>query len=570
MPFREFVSRWFRSSGPDAAASVVTPQPVASPANGRTDDPFRAGADAYREGRWDEAARHFAVALERQPEAAEVHYFLGLAQHKLGALEDAADSLLVATAHRRDYVEALHALGAVYLALGRAGEAKEYLAQALALAPADVKLLNELGRACLDREEFEEAIAHFRQAFELAPALAAPMTNLAYALTQADQDLPEALALAREAVRLAPGSADASCNLGLVSYAAGQDAEALAAFEAALQAVPGHPRSAVNRALIHLAHGRLAVGWADYEARHLIDAGLLRAAAVYPYPDWQGEDLRGKTILVYGEQGLGDELMFASCIPDLLAQAAHVMIECAPRAEKLVARSFPAATTVGAAQLRRTAGWLRERGKTPDYKVAVGSLPRRFRNAPEAFPDRGGYLRVDSARAAFWRKRLAALGPGPKIGLSWRGGTARTRARHRSMTLADALPLFGERRAIVSLQYGDTQSEISALRAQSGAVLHSFPEALSELDDTAALLAATDFVVSVDNTAALLAGALGHTGCVLLSDRAEWRYPRTGAQWPWFPTLRLCRREPAAGWDAVVHEVSRLIAGWNPRGTPDT
>jgi hypothetical protein len=395
------------------------------------------------------------------------------------------------------------------------------------------------------------------------------MTNLAYALAREGEDIGQALALAREAVRLAPELADTHCNLGLVLHALGEDGEALTAFEAALRTTPGHPKAIVNRALLHLAYGRLAKGWDDYETRRLIDAGLQRAASVYRCPDWQGEDLRSSTILVYGEQGLGDEIMFASCIPDLSAQAAHVVIECAPRAEKLMARSFPFATTVGAPQLTRSAGWLQAHGVKPDYKVAIGSLPRWFRNTPEAFANRGGYLKPDPGRVAYWQARLAALGAGPKIGLSWRGGTARTGARQRSMTLPECLPLFGQDRVVVSLQYGDTQSEMATLRAQSGTVLHAFPEALSTLDETAALLAATDFVVAVDNTAALLAGALGHQGRVLLSDHPEWRYPRAGRKWPWFSTLRLCRREPAVGWDAVVVEVSREIADRNARRPAD-
>src|SRR6185295_15345244 len=230
-----------------------------------------------------------------------------------------------------------------------------------------------------------------------------------------------------------------------------------------------------HRATALLLRGDYARGWPEHEARKSIRGGAIHRE--FPYPEWDGAPLGDGALLVYAEQGVGDEIMFASCIPDLAARGVHCVLECAPRLASLFGRSFPAVTVHGAAR-DGSRDWL---GAYPALRAqsAIGSLPRFLRNAPEAFPARGGYLVPDARRTESWRARLAALGPGIKIGISWRGGTPKTRGRLRSMAPAELQPLLAlEHARFVSLQYGAPEPELPS-------PLTSWPEAVADLDETA-------------------------------------------------------------------------------------
>jgi hypothetical protein len=243
--------------------------------------------------------------------------------------------------------------------------------------------------------------------------------------------------------------------------------------------------------------------------------------------------------------------MFASCLPDLLSRAQYTVIECDPRLAGLFARSFPAAA-VYRHRVKGSPDWLRE--PAPDYRVRLGDLPRMLRNGYADFPVHGGYLVADPAPVAVWRARLAALGPGLKVGLSWRGGTPGTGQAARSLALAALLPVLSLPQAhFVSLQYGLVRDEIADLRERHGIALSEWPQAIADMDEMAALITGLDLVVTVCTTAAHLCGALGKTAWVMVPAVAEWRYLDSGSRIPWYPALRLIRQSRLNAWgDAIA------------------
>ena len=163
-------------------------------------------------------------------------------------------------------------------------------------------------------------------------------------------------------------------------------------------------------------------------------------------------------ILVYGEQGVGDEIMFASCIPDLLRICSRVTIACNPKLESIFRRSFPAARVLDAARAKAL-----DANDNGDWQqmVAIGSLPRHFRRDRAEFPRHAGYLCADPALVAEYRRRLDELGRGLKIGLSWRGGTDKTRRALRSVELTQLAPLLALPDVrFVNLQYDSRASDV--------------------------------------------------------------------------------------------------------------
>jgi hypothetical protein len=306
------------------------------------------------------------------------------------------------------------------------------------------------------------------------------------------------------------------------------------------------------RAVIELKRGNYARGWQDYGVRA---KSKLNVPRPFRFPEWRGESPAGKRVLVYGEQGLGDEIMFASCVPDLLREAGPCVLDCAPRLAELFARSFPSARVFGTPQRDPAPAWLGAVGEV-DLQIAIGDLPRRYRRRLEDFPAHHGYLCPDPDKVVHYRQRLAALGPGPKIGLSWRGGTRTSRRDLRSIGLAALAPVVERLPAHwVSLQYTPCADEIAAFRERTGVMVHHWQHAIDDYDDTAALVTALDAVVSVCTAVVHLAGALGRPALVVVPVAAEWRYGAAGEAIPWYPTVRLLRQSHAGEWGDVLDRV---------------
>jgi hypothetical protein len=251
--------------------------------------------------------------------------------------------------------------------------------------------------------------------------------------------------------------------------------------------------------------------------------------------------------------------MFASCIPDVLALGARCLIECHPKLAPIFRRSFPQAAIHAGTQLDGLA-WLRNHPEVAAY-VRLGSLPERFRRASADFPEHRGYLVADPAKVKAWRARLAALGPGRKVGISWRGGTEKTRRRLRSPA-PEAFAGLMQTPGVhwVSLQYDATAEELPALAAATGATVHHWPEAIDEYDETAALLWALDLTVSVCTAVVHLGGALGRPVWVMAPYSPEWRYGLYWERMPWYPSVRVLRQASPGAWDALLRRVKNELA----------
>jgi hypothetical protein len=235
-----------------------------------------------------------------------------------------------------------------------------------------------------------------------------------------------------------------------------------------------------------------------------------------------------------------------------------VVWECDHRLALLLQRSFPQVQVIGSRH-ELVPRWLKEVGEI-DYQVSICGLPGVFRTRAEDFPQHGGYLKADAAKVARWRAELEQLGPGLKIGLSWRGGTASTRRRLRSIALRDLSAILGTPGCrFVSLQYGDCASEIEQARAEGVALAH-WQTAIDDYDETAALCTALDLTVSVCTAVIHLNGALGRPVWVMAPAVPEWRYGRSGDTMPWYPSVRLYRQRSEAPWDEVFSRVAHDLA----------
>lgn len=463
-----------------------------------------------------------------------------------GALADALDAFgaahaLVPTAH-----EPLCGLGHAALDLGMADRAARFFQQALSHAPGIAAAACGLARALSRLSRHGDAIEALKGALALSPASASLWLQLG-TIVRETGDLHNAAIFYREALRLHPASAEAMGNLGDLAFDDGKFDEAFAHYEHALSLAPGNAQLHVNHAAALLARGEIVRGWAEYEWRLKLK-GRKRFAHL---PRWKGETLSGKPLLILSEQGIGDEIAYASLIPDLCARA-DVTFACAPRLVDLFARSFPRSHVMAMPDEAPT-GF--------ELAVDLASLPHLIGPWPSPTAGNTGYLRADPTRARMWGEWLSSLGPRRKIGLSWRSGKL-TGLRALQYPPLDLWADFAREAdaEFVCIQYGAEPSEIAAFAQKSGVRLRVPPDLdqKNALDETAALLSGLHGAVCVANAVAWMAAGLGVPTFKIQRHRS---WTAGGADMePMAPACRTVCPPPGMGFEAAFGEVALHVA----------
>ena len=544
----------------------------------------RQGAQLRQRAQYAEAERCLLRALELEHDFAAAHFELGLTYRDQQSFEDAADYFQLAVHFAPDFAPGWSELGSALARLGREESAVDACRQATVLDPASCVARLALGNLLKSRDDWNAAIDCYRSAIACDPRSDDAQCRLGYAQHKVGKYV-QARAGFDAALALRPDMVQAHHNLGLMLLETGHAEEALTCFKRALavdsniietRACVAHALrdlgrfneaikiydevlatdanfsdAVINRSYALLMNANYAGGWTAYEQRFTNGGQVARK---FPYPPWRGEPLAGKRLLIYAEQGLGDEIMFASCIPDVLPLAAHCIVECNTRLAPLFRRSFPGAHVHGALK-NDDMSWLKALPRI-DYRVAIGSLPSQCRQAATAFPARSRYLASDASRVGRWRTKFGT-GASLRVGIAWRGGSLRSRQFVRSIPLPLWTPLLrSQGAAYYALQYGDVAAELEDLRTESGITVNQLGTAVDDLDELAAIIDALDLIISIDNTVAHLAGALGKEVWTLLPESPEWRYPRSGAAMPWYPSMRLIHRMPGEDWEPVIGRVA--------------
>ncbi len=511
------------------------------------------------QGKLAEAVASHQRALTLKPGLAEVHGNLGNALQAQGKLEEAAASYRRALELKPEMAEVLGNLGNTLLAQNKLGDAEACYARALELKPEYAEGWYNLGNLRQaqnppdKRDKLAEAVACYERAIQLKPQLAEAHYNLGNTLHTLER-LEEAAASFERALALRPEYAEAHYNLGCVLENLGRLEEALRSMATALEIQPGYPQARFGQALAQLRRGDYASGWRNYESRWQSPDHDTPWRA-YPQPLWRGEKLASGRLLLWGEQGIGDETQFAGLIPEALRTGNSVVLDCDARLQPLFARSFPGVEVVsgyGPAEAH-------EAGFTA--QLPTGSLPGLFRKTEAAFAATASpYLQADPAERERFRVRY---GDGRRlIGLAWQTRNQKT-GRRRSIALERLAPLFalsGIR--WISLQYGTFDVlEEQAAAANAPLLIDRGVDQFANIDCFAAQVAAMDQVITIDNSTAHLAAALGRPVWLLLPFAADWRWLEARQESPWYPTLRLFRQSKPGDWEPVVEKLRASLGG---------
>ncbi|PWC33979.1 tetratricopeptide repeat protein [Azospirillum sp. TSO35-2] len=514
----------------------------------------------HQQGHDEEAVRLIGRAIElgstgRRGGVAEHHANLGLALHALGRLEEAEAAYRQALALREPYPEAHNSLGSALQEMDRLAEAATHYRRALALRGDYAEAWANLGTLLRAQDDYAEAEAALRHALRLDPGHAVALTNLGVVLKETGR-AAEAEAAHREALRLAPDDAETLVNLALLREAQGQGDEAERLYRAALERAPGFALARWNLALRLLGQGQLAEGLEQYEARFA--SRRVSAGRNLALPVWDGRP--GARVLVWREQGLGDELMFGTALPDLANRIladrmdpGSLVVEVDARLVGLVGRALPGVTVRAETASSMDA----------DAHLPMGSLPRLLRRGLADFPVRTAWLAPDPARAAAWRDRLAALGPGLRVGLCWGSQNTLGERKNAYTTLADWAPLLTlPGLTPVTLQYDGREAEIAAAEARFGVTIHRWADSdlKNDLEGVAALISQLDLVVTVASSVGEMAGALG-VPVWRFGGPGDWTALGTGVR-PWFPSMRLWSAGPGETLpnllDRIAAEIRRM------------
>jgi tetratricopeptide (TPR) repeat protein len=540
------------------------------------------GVSHLRNGNAAEALQHFDRAVALDPGMADTHFHRGLALRALQRSEPALESFSRAT-EIEPGPPALTNRGLTLIDLLRFEEALDDFRRALAQDPENPKILSNLGTALVKLGRHEEAVETFARAAALEPEDAGLHYNQGDPLMFLGR-LEDALAAYDRAIALRPDMTNAHVNRGLALAHLGRVDEALESYDRAIALAPDLKAAYLGRsgalaagnridealaynrelarnpafkadadfhsAFLLLQRGEWEEGWKLYEARRQVDAKT--ETRLYRQPEWLGEgDLRGKTLYVYGEQGLGDIIHFSRYLA--LAQAAGATVVFSPRDElvRLMAGLSPPVQILP--------------HQTPpaafDYHMPLVSMPLAFGTRPDNIPAPIPYLQAEAALIEKWRARIG--GEGFRIGLCWAGSANTGMGIDRSFPLKALLPLAGLPGVrLISLQRQDGLSELADLPA--GMTVETLGEDFDAGNgafvDTAAVLHTLDLVISCDTSVAHLAGAMGRPAWIALKRQPEWRWNLNETATPWYPSLALFRQKEHGDWQSVFAAMRDRLA----------
>ncbi|HEY2069381.1 MAG TPA: tetratricopeptide repeat protein [Rhizomicrobium sp.] len=490
-------------------------------------------------------------------------YAQGLKLSAAGRHAEAIGCYEQALVRNGEDTRALFALGNTARALGMARPAEEFFRKVLALEPRRLEALINLANLLRAQGQFASAQALLEPALARDPEAPELWLTLG-SIHRESGDRPYAAHCYRQALTRRADYPAALVNLADMLADDGKREEALLLYHRAIAREPQNAQAKLNRSILHFLNGNLPSAWRDYAARLKLPGKA--PARDHTLPRWDGGTLRNTRLLVMAEQGIGDELMFASQFPELIAQAkaegGHILIECEPRLAALFARSFPQAT-VRASKIENKGGvitahydWLKAAGGAKSA-IEMGSLPRYLRSDLARFSAPHAYLVPDVEEAAHWRGVFA---DGPHIGICWRSGqTGGARSLQYAPLEAWADFLRDLPGTVVSVQYDATPDEIAALESLSGRKI-LVPQAVDqkhELDRTCALLSTLDAVISAPTAVSWLAAGAGVPVFKVLYDTSWTAFGQSRE--PFAPSCVCVMPDKAGDWRDVFAKVPGLI-----------
>ena len=562
---------------------------------------FCIGSVLEQQGKVDEAMVSYQRTLQINPEFVAAYIQIGRLLRAKGELGKAVEVYTVAEAVNPNSVEVCNGLGLALVDQGKLGEASEVYKRAVSINPDCAELHNNIGFVLQKQNKWEDAVQHYNRAIFVDPEYAEVYNNFGN-LFQEQNQFKTAIQYYRRAISVDPNYAEAYSNLGAVLQETGDFSEAVEAHKFALkigsdqanlhfnygvfcqyrgrldEAIQAY-RSAIslnrdfadarkNLGMLLLLKGDFLNGWKEYECRwNCDDFEEFWSERNFPQPLLDNPDVQGKSILIWAEQGVGDQIMFVGMLNGVDCFSNVIFVECEERLVPLFQRSFPNVSFISAKKPPDR----RLFGQHIDYQIPIGNLGKWFRRAESDFRGSKPYLVPCSDKVASFKEKYKALAEDKLVvGISWRSTRVDPRrAMLKSTNLSQWFSLLSEKNCFfVNLQYGDVKQEIDRFVAETNIQIYDDGEidSLQNLDDFVAQIASLDLIISTSNTAVHISGGLGKPVWNLLSYISDWRWTLGQQKSLWYPTMRLFRQKRVDDWDSVFQQVTlslkEFLADW--------
>lgn len=507
------------------------------------------------------AEKSCRLALEHSPENADAHHLIGALLSLRGKNNDAIKHIEKALALAPDNIEIRHNLARGYRNLGRYEDAISAFDTVLQSWPTHAEVWVEKGFTLGLQGKFDLSAKALQGAIELGAIRPDVYSELGRAQTNL-YDFVSADAAFEQALELDPNYSTAKINLAVSKENQGQADQSIKLYDEIPRSDSCAKEALYRRALALLLVEDIPKGWDAYAQRH--EWGLaLTCHGQVSAPFWSGENLKGKSLLVWTEQGPGDEILLGSMLGELNAHDADITIACSPRIAPLFLRSFPSFRIV---QRSETKLPVKEIGRV-DYQASLTEIGAALRPTMEHFTAPKPFLNIEEKRRQDLRDKYTAdSNRQPVVGISWRSANKEARAQ-KSLNLQDLTSALNAQAVrFVSLQYGVSAEEQAALEEQSGLSLYFDPDIdpLKDMDGFAHQVAAMDLVISTSNTTVHVAGGLGTPCWTILAQGTgrPWYWFQNRTESMWHPSMHLYRQQTAGDWSAPLADIHEDFKEW--------
>jgi tetratricopeptide (TPR) repeat protein len=525
---------------------------------------FNMGNALNEKSELDASVESYEKAIKIKPDYAEAYFNMGIVLENKGELDAAMESYEQAIKIKPDYAEAYNNMGNARKDTGDLDTAIDNYKQVLKIKPDYEAACNNIGIILTDKGEFDAAIDSYKQAIKIKPDYAEAFNNMGNALENKGE-LDAAMESYKQAIKIKPDYAEAYSNMGNALKDKAELDAAIDSYKQAIKIEPEYAEAHQSLGLAFLNAGRLKEGLDEYEWRWKT-AKRLSKKRHFSQPLWDGEkSLKGKKVLVWCEQGVGDTINWSSCLPLVASQAEYCVLECQEKLVPLLARSFP---NVEVKPENRSLDSERD---DFDFHVPTGSLYRHFITEITQNPRPDAFLVPDPVRVKFWRERLNSLGNGPYVGISWKSSNMSPERLPNYASISDWSPILTiPSVTFINLQYKDFADDLAKIQNELGVTVHNFDDLdhYDNLLDVAALSAALDVVVSNKTTVPLITAGVGTS-----TKLANWK------QSPWNnillnpvgPSVDIFERNTWEPWDNVfrliAEDIFKLAENWSSRCT---
>ena len=463
------------------------------------------GLVLQNQGKLDEAIVAYNKSISLNPGYAEAYSNLGITFQCQGKLDEAVEAYKKSISLKPDYAETYNNLGAALHDQRKLDEAIKIYNKALLLKPDYAEAYSNLGATLKDQDNLDQAIDAYKKAISFKPNYAEAYSNLGVALKDQGR-LDDAIQAHKKSISLKSDYADAYNNMGNAFRDKGMFDEAIEVYNKSISIKPEFEKAHQNLTFALLNIGRLKEGLDKNEWRWKTGK-FLSTQRHFSQPLWDGkQNLNGKRILLWCEQGIGDTLNWSSCLPLVASKAEHCILECQEKLVPLLERSFP---NVEVKPENRSLDKDRD---DFDFHLPTGSLYKHFIEEIIQNPKKSAYLIPDPLRVIFWKERLSSLGKGPYIGVSWKSSVvSRYRLQHYP-PISEWSPVFTiPDVTFINLQYKDSTDDLVKVKDEFGVTVHNFEDLdqYNNVDDVVALCAALDIVVTTKVTPMIFSSGVG-------------------------------------------------------------